>query len=176
VDDIHCRDIYVRVNQLLGLKRIHAAYAFPDPRQLPDTTGWSVYDPLAEFTRRGFKMPKAAGKLGGFRLTYVNSSYKVCPTYPSTFVVPSSVSDGELRKMSCFRARGRVPAVTYRHRNDAVIARCSQPLVGLRRKRCTSDEAYITALRRECKGKLMFVDCRSQARWLDRRQGCSSTH
>jgi hypothetical protein len=152
-------DVYIKINQLLMSNHQPAAYVFA--RQ-PDTSGWAAYDPQAEFTRLGFKAPKSGAQFGGFRITHVNSNYKMSPTYPSAFVVPASVSDGELRKISFFRARGRVPAVTYRHRNGAVVARCAQPLVGLRRKRCTSDEAYMTALRRECKGKLLFIDCRSQ--------------
>ncbi|KAG7399070.1 hypothetical protein PHYBOEH_009760 [Phytophthora boehmeriae] len=152
-------DVYVRINQLLMTKLQPAAYAFT---RHPDTSGWAAYDPEAEFTRLGFKTPKSGTPMGGFRITHVNNNYKMCPTYPSTFAVPATVSDGELRKISLFRARGRVPAITYRHRNDAVVARCAQPLVGLRRKRCTSDEAYMTALRRECNGKLLFIDCRSQ--------------
>ncbi|KAE8889742.1 hypothetical protein PF005_g7468 [Phytophthora fragariae] len=152
-------DVYVKINQMLMDKLQPAAYAFA--RQ-SDTCGWAAYDPQAEFTRLGFKTPKTGTQIGGFRITHVNNCYKMSPTYPSSFVVPASVSDGELRKISFFRARGRVPAVTYRHKNDAVVARCAQPLVGLRRKRCTSDEAYMVALRRECKGKLLFIDCRSQ--------------
>lgn len=152
-------DVYVKINQMLMDKLQPAAYAFA--RQ-SDTCGWAAYDPQTEFTRLGFKTPKTGAQIGGFRITHVNNCYKMSPTYPSSFVVPASVSDGELRKISFFRARGRVPAVTYRHKNDAVVARCAQPLVGLRRKRCTSDEAYMVALRRECKGKLLFIDCRSQ--------------
>ena len=121
-----------------------------------------MYYANTEFQRLGFRSPKAPGQLLGFRVSNVNASYKMSPTYPTYFVVPASISDGELRKISHFRARGRVPAVTYRHRNNAVIARCSQPLVGLRRKRCAADEAYMTALRRESNGRLLFVDCRSQ--------------
>ncbi|ETI42381.1 hypothetical protein F443_12481 [Phytophthora nicotianae P1569] len=152
-------DAYVKISQILMNKLQPAAYVFA--RQ-PDTSGWAAYDPQAEFTRLGFKAPKSGTQIGGFRIAHVNNNYKMSPSYPSAFVVPASVSDGELRKISFFRARGRVPAVTYRHKNDAVVARCAQPLVGLRKKRCTSDEAYMVALRRKCKGKLLFIDCRSQ--------------
>jgi hypothetical protein len=155
-------ELYVRINQLLGAKQLQSAYVFPDTKMLPDICGWSTFDPLSEFQRLGFKIPRTDGQLTGFRITTINMNYKFSPTYPSTFIVPTCISDGELRKISHFRARGRVPAVTYRHRNDAVLVRCAQPLVGLRRKRCASDEAYMAALRRETKGKLLFVDCRSQ--------------
>ncbi|CAI5717052.1 unnamed protein product [Hyaloperonospora brassicae] len=152
-------DVYVKLNQLLISTLRPTAYALG---REPDSFGWTRYDPQAEFARLGFKTPKSGSQLGGFRITHVNSKYTMSPTYPSSFIVPASVSDGELRKISYFRARGRVPAVTYRHHNEAVVARCAQPLVGLRRKRCASDEAYMLALRRECKGKLLFVDCRNQ--------------
>lgn len=155
-------EIYVRINQILTVKQPQVAYACTDISILPDLTGWAVYDQQSEFTRLGFKAPRSMSQMSGFRVTHINSNYKMSPTYPSSFIVPASVSDGELRKISHFRARGRVPAVTYRHRNDAIIARSAQPLVGLRRKRCSSDEAYMTALRRESSGKLLFVDCRSQ--------------
>ncbi|CAI5713101.1 unnamed protein product [Peronospora destructor] len=152
-------DVYVKINQLLANNLEPAAFVL---NQKPDVSGWTMYDPQVEFTRLGFKMPKPGTQIGGFRITQVNNNYKMSPTYPSSFIIPASVSDGELRKISFFRARGRVPAITYRHNNDAVIARCAQPLVGLRRKRCISDEAYMTALRRECTRKLVFIDCRSQ--------------
>ena len=153
-------DVYVKLNQLLVNKLQPAAFVL---NQKPEVSGWTIYDPQVEFTRLGLKIPKPGAQIGGFRITHVNSNYKMSPTYPSSFIIPASISDGELRKISFFRARGRVPAITYRHNNDAVIARCAQPLVGLRRKRCISDEAYMVALQRECKGKLIFIDCRSQA-------------
>ncbi|OWZ17676.1 Myotubularin [Phytophthora megakarya] len=152
-------DVYVKINQMLMDKLQPAAYVYT---RLPNSSGWTAYDPQAEFTRLGFKTPKNGAQVGGFRITHVNSNYKMSPTYPSSFIVPASMTDGELKKISFFRARGRVPVVTYRYKNDAVVARCAQPLVGLRRKRCASDEAYMIALRRECKGPLLFIDCRSQ--------------
>ncbi|KAF1787596.1 Myotubularin family [Phytophthora cactorum] len=103
-------DAYVKISQMLMGKLQPAAYVFA--RQ-PDTSGWAAYDPQAEFTRLGFKTPKSGAQIGGFRITHVNNNYKMSPTYPSSFVVPASVSDGELRKMSFFRARGRVPTELF---------------------------------------------------------------
>jgi hypothetical protein len=157
-------DLYVRISKALTAKQLHAAYACADVTNLPDIDGWAVFDAAAEFSRLGFKSPRSSHHVSGYRVTSINSNYKMCPTYPSMFIVPAAISDGELRKMSHFRARGRVPAVTFRYKNDAIIARCSQPLVGLRRKRCGADEAYMVALQRESKGKLLFIDCRSQVR------------
>lgn len=153
------KDVCTQLTPLLMAKRPPAAFVCARHR---DTLGWTVFDLEAEVTRLGFKRPKSGTQSSGFRITRVNGKYKVSPTYPHSFVVPASVSDGELRKMSAFRARQRVPAVTYRHENDAVVGRCAQPLVGLRRKRCTADEAFIAALQRECHGNVLFIDCRSQ--------------
>lgn len=151
----------MRINQTLAATQPQTAYVFTETSRLPDSSGWGIYDPQSEFSR--LEMPTSVSQRSGFRVTHVNENYKMCPTYPSRFIVPAAVSDGELRKMSHFRARGRVPAVTYRHKsNGAIIARCSQPLVGLRRKRCPADEACVAALQREGGGKLVFVDCRSQ--------------
>ncbi|TYZ65137.1 hypothetical protein PybrP1_007453 [[Pythium] brassicae (nom. inval.)] len=155
-------DLYVRINQALATKQPQLAYACAAIAALPDAAGWAVFDPQSEFARLGFRAPSRAHPLAGFRVAQLNSNYKLSPTYPRALVVPAAVSDGELRKIGHFRARGRVPAVTYRHRNGAVVARCAQPLVGLRRKRCAADEAFMAALRREAGGRLLFVDCRSQ--------------
>ncbi|TDH72007.1 hypothetical protein CCR75_001032 [Bremia lactucae] len=153
-------DVYVKISQLLVQKTLPPA-AFACHHE-PDTTGWTVFNPMAEFARLQFPTPQKGASIRGFRITHVNSNYKVSPTYPWSFIVPASVSDGELRKISVFRARGRVPVVTYCHDNKAIIARCAQPLIGLRRNRCSSDEAYVSALQRECPGNVQFIDCRSQ--------------
>ncbi|DAZ92430.1 TPA: hypothetical protein N0F65_000214, partial [Lagenidium giganteum] len=157
-------DLYVRIQQALISKQPPAAYAFKDGTYgCGIDQGWHVFDTAAEYARLNFKGdPNVASAMTGFRISHANINYKLSPTYPSHFIVPACISDPELRKISHFRARGRVPVVTYRHKNDAVMSRCSQPLVGLRRKRCAADEAFMAALRRESNGKLLFVDCRSQ--------------
>lgn len=66
-----------------------------------------------------------------FRLVdKLNWDYGLCATYPAMFVIPAAVSDDELRAIASFRAKGRVPAVVWRHKtNGATISRCSQPMV-----------------------------------------------
>lgn len=39
----------------------------------------------------------------------MNSNYELCDTYPAIIVVPTSVKDDDLSKVSAFRAKGRVP-------------------------------------------------------------------
>jgi hypothetical protein len=62
--------------------------------------------------------------------------------------VPASVDDDALRKVGQFRSRHRLPACVYvHHKTRAAMARCSQPLVGLRRSRCSEDEMLLDAMR-----------------------------
>ncbi|XP_010543597.1 PREDICTED: phosphatidylinositol-3-phosphatase myotubularin-1-like isoform X2 [Tarenaya hassleriana] len=67
-----------------------------------------------------------------WRITGLNSSYNLCQTYPFALMVPKSISDEELLQASTFRARCRLPVITWcQPGGGAVLARSSQPLVGL---------------------------------------------
>jgi hypothetical protein len=84
----------------------------------------------------------------GWRLTQINADYQFCNTYPALLVVPATVDDDALRKVGQFRSRHRLPACVYvHHKTRAAMARCSQPLVGLRRSRCSEDEMLLDAMR-----------------------------
>jgi hypothetical protein len=81
-------------------------------------------------------------------LTELNESFEFCDGYPRQLVVPATVDDDALRKVGAFRSRHRVPACVYvHHKTRAAIARCAQPLVGLRRTRCQEDEMMLDAMR-----------------------------
>ncbi|XP_010243361.1 PREDICTED: phosphatidylinositol-3-phosphatase myotubularin-1 [Nelumbo nucifera] len=83
-----------------------------------------------------------------WRISWVNSNYTMCPTYPFSFIVPKSVSDEEVLQASTFRARCRLPVISWCHPGTgAVIARSSQPLVGLMMNmRSNADEKLVAAL------------------------------
>ncbi|CAF2360736.1 unnamed protein product [Brassica rapa] len=67
-----------------------------------------------------------------WRITNLNSNYDLCQTYPFALMVPKSISDEELIQASTFRAKCRLPVISWCHPGSgAVIARSSQPLVGL---------------------------------------------
>ncbi|XP_073083797.1 phosphatidylinositol-3-phosphate phosphatase MTMR1 isoform X10 [Manis javanica] len=114
-------------------------FAFNYKEKFP-TNGWKVYDPVSEYKRQG--LPNESWKI-----SKVNSNYELCDTYPAIIVVPTSVKDDDLSKVSAFRAKGRVPVLSWIHpESQATITRCSQPLVGPNDKRCKEDEKYLQTI------------------------------
>ncbi|KAH7315907.1 hypothetical protein KP509_21G070100 [Ceratopteris richardii] len=102
-----------------------------------------------------------------WRLCEANSNFNLSPTYPHLLIVPSSISDEEVQQAALFRARGRLPVVTWRHsENGAVLARSSQPLVGIMlNNRSNADERLVEALcfrtkNSEERRKLYIADAR----------------
>ncbi|KAF8397830.1 hypothetical protein HHK36_016755 [Tetracentron sinense] len=104
-----------------------------------------------------------------WRISGVNSSYTMCPTYPFSLIVPKCIrnklftwdlttlmnlycladtSDEEVLQASTFRARCRLPVISWCHPGTgAVLARSSQPLVGLMMNtRSNADEKLVAAL------------------------------
>ncbi|XP_033876726.3 myotubularin isoform X3 [Acipenser ruthenus] len=118
--------------------------------------GWNVYNAILEYQRQGLPNNK-------WRITFVNKQYELCDTYPTILMVPFKATDEDLRKVSAFRSRNRIPVVSWIHPvNQAVIMRCSQPLVGMSGKRNKDDERYLDTIR-EANGqtaKLTIYDAR----------------
>jgi len=82
-----------------------------------------------------------------WRLSEVNKNFELCPTYPETVIVPACITDDQLKKIACFRSSKRFPAVVWRSKsNGAVLARSSQPNVGLLGWRLNEDELLIKAI------------------------------
>ncbi|KAK7343919.1 hypothetical protein VNO77_13045 [Canavalia gladiata] len=83
-----------------------------------------------------------------WRISSVNSNYTMCQTYPFALVVPRIISDDEVLQACSFRARCRLPVVSWCHPvTGAVVARSSQPLVGLMMNmRSNLDEKLVAAL------------------------------
>ncbi|XP_066537502.1 myotubularin-related protein 1a isoform X3 [Hoplias malabaricus] len=111
-------------------------FAFQFKVEFP-VEGWKVYDPMAEYKRQG--LPNE-----GWTISKINSSYEVCDTYPALLVIPASIKEDELRRVASFRARHRIPVLSWIHpETQATIVRCSQPLVGPSDRRCKEDERYL---------------------------------
>ncbi|XP_062820128.1 myotubularin isoform X5 [Anolis carolinensis] len=126
-------------------------YAFPQSHNLPffaflneekfPENGWLVYNPMVEYRRQGLPNDQ-------WRVTFLNEHHALCDTYPSLLVVPYNTTDDDLKKVSAFRSRGRIPVLSWIHpENQAVITRCSQPLVGMSGKRNKDDEKYLEVIR-----------------------------
>ncbi|XP_040484036.1 myotubularin-related protein 1 isoform X3 [Ursus maritimus] len=132
--------IFENLNKLaFPLSNGQTLFAFNYKEKFP-MNGWKVYDPVSEYKRQG--LPNESWKI-----SKVNSNYELCDTYPAVIVVPTSVKDDDLSKVSAFRAKGRVPVLSWIHpESQATITRCSQPLVGPNDKRCKEDEKYLQTI------------------------------
>nr|GEW25457.1 phosphatidylinositol-3-phosphatase myotubularin-1-like isoform X1 [Tanacetum cinerariifolium] len=103
-----------------------------------------------------------------WRISDINSSYNMCTTYPFALLVPKFIRDTDLLKACTFRARSRLPVISWcDRRTGAVLARSSQPLVGLMMNmRSNADENLVGALctrlsgEKEGRRKLYIADAR----------------
>ncbi|KAK7910300.1 hypothetical protein WMY93_014984 [Mugilogobius chulae] len=125
--------------------------AFPLAHSLPlfayvtqekyEENGWNVYKAMDELRRQGLPNNK-------WRITFINKNYELCDTYPTVLAVPYKSKEEDLRRVAAFRSRSRIPVLSWIHReNQAVIVRCSQPLVGMSGKRNKDDERYLEMIR-----------------------------
>lgn len=106
-----------------------------------EENGWNVYKAMDELRRQGLPNNK-------WRITFINKNYELCDTYPNVLAVPYKSKEEDLRRVAAFRSRSRIPVLSWIHReNQAVIVRCSQPLVGMSGKRNKDDERYLEMIR-----------------------------
>ncbi|XP_028923090.1 myotubularin-related protein 1 isoform X4 [Ornithorhynchus anatinus] len=133
-------EIFENLNKhAFPLSNGQALFAFSYREKFP-VNGWKVFDPIAEFKRQG--LPNESWKI-----SKINHNYELCDTYPAVLVVPTSVKDDDLSKVAAFRAKGRVPVLSWIHpESQATITRCSQPSVGPNEKRCKEDEKYLQTI------------------------------
>lgn len=164
-----CTDVFQKLSALITLPKaksdILKFYAFSyNPNKLESglsPKGWDLYNAEKEYSRLGLTATSGNKSKGlndneinesnepeGFwRISNINDNYSFCPSYPRMFVVPSTISDNVLKHAGKFRSKQRIPVVVYRHKssiNGNVIARCAQPLVGLKlQNRSLQDEKLI---------------------------------
>ncbi|KAF7706371.1 hypothetical protein HF521_019625 [Silurus meridionalis] len=114
-------------------------FAFQYKEKYP-VEGWKVYDPVSEYKRMG--LPNES-----WTISKINSNYEVCDTYPALLVIPTSIKEDELKRVASFRAKHRIPVLSWIHpESQATIVRCSQPLVGPSDRRCKEDERYLQTI------------------------------
>uniref|UniRef100_A0A8C2G6F5 phosphatidylinositol-3,5-bisphosphate 3-phosphatase n=1 Tax=Cyprinus carpio TaxID=7962 RepID=A0A8C2G6F5_CYPCA len=98
-----------------------------------------------ELERMGFDTHSA------WRVSNINSNYRLCASYPEQIIVPAAVTDQELESVAAFRSWKRIPAVVYRHQSSgAVIGRCGQPEVSWWGWRNADDEHLVQAIAKAC--------------------------
>lgn len=170
VNDLICTDVYVKLSLLVVAPKIKPSirelYAFEYKANVLESKleacGWKLYDPKREYRRQKLYLEDPNSF---WRLSTVNEGYKFSPSYPNCFIVPASISESVLQHAGKFRSKQRIPAVVYKHRlgeNGNVIARCSQPLVGLNlQNRSLQDEKLIFEIfnvQREERSSLLSED------------------
>ncbi|CUM67543.1 uncharacterized protein PRCAT00005243001 [Priceomyces carsonii] len=150
INDLICCEVFLTLSALITTPKttndITAFYAYQyEPNMLEErlpSNGWDIYDPVEEYKRQ-----ELISDSSNWRISTVNDDYKFCPSYPNILIVPKSISDNVLKHAGKFRSKQRIPSVVYKHRysaNGNVIARCSQPLVGLNlQNRSIQDEKLI---------------------------------
>ncbi|XP_032671406.1 myotubularin-related protein 6 isoform X2 [Odontomachus brunneus] len=130
-----CHEIYLTLLKLSCPASLEELYCFTyqgSEDTLPRHAGWNFFNVQSEFQRQGVPNEE-------WSLSYLNSNYELCDTYPRYLYVPSKCTNNVLLGSAKFRSRGRLPVLTYLHSNKAAICRCSQPLSGFS-ARCPEDE------------------------------------
>ncbi|XP_046747737.1 myotubularin-related protein 6 isoform X1 [Diprion similis] len=133
-----CHDIYLTLLKLSSPARLEDLYCFSyqaSKDELPQHAGWNFFDIQSEFQRLGVPNDE-------WSLSYLNTNYELCDTYPKYLYVPSISTNNVLSGSAKFRSKGRLPVLTYLHSNKAAICRCSQPLSGFN-ARCPEDEQML---------------------------------
>lgn len=110
------KDVFESIMKLTCVSTVERLYGFIyKPGSLEKGhNGWNIYDPMKEYERMG------AFKQGKWRFTTVNKDYALCPSYPSTFVVPEAISDNVLNYAAKYRSKNRIPALSYYHEFNSV--------------------------------------------------------
>uniref|UniRef100_A0A8C4EYY6 phosphatidylinositol-3,5-bisphosphate 3-phosphatase n=1 Tax=Dicentrarchus labrax TaxID=13489 RepID=A0A8C4EYY6_DICLA len=126
-----CMDVYA------GEKEQHGELCRPGEH----VTSWFKN----EVERMGFDTQNA------WRISDINSKFRLCPSYPQQLLVPAWITDKELENVAAFRSWKRFPAVVYRHQTTgAVIARCGQPEVSWWGWRNADDEHLVQSIAKAC--------------------------
>lgn len=122
-----------------------------------NVNGWDLYRPESDYARMRVQFGDR------WVWTEINKAHQICKSYPEKFVVPAGVGDVKLAKAASFRTKGRMPMLSWVHKNGASITRSSQPKVGALSSRCSEDELLLSKIletntRKEA--QLMILDPR----------------
>ncbi|XP_058241082.1 myotubularin-related protein 7b isoform X3 [Hemibagrus wyckioides] len=137
-----CVDVQEALTHLSRPERYGELFCFsylPSVVKEEREKAWSFLDQRSEFIRMG--IPSNL-----WHVTAANHEYRVCDTYPSELFVPKSASPAVIVGSAKFRSRGRLPVLSYFHRDtSAAVCRSSQPLSGFS-TRSPEDEQMLQAI------------------------------
>ncbi|MBN3301366.1 MTMR8 protein, partial [Amia calva] len=137
-----CQDVSTSLLRLSQPAKAEELYAFlynPQQNEEARGMGWGKVQVKEDFRRMG--LPNDF-----WEMTDLNKNYAICSTYPSELVVPKTANKSTIVGSSKFRSRGRIPVLSYFHKDShAAICRCSQPLSGFS-ARCVEDEHMLQAI------------------------------
>ena len=137
-----------------------------------DAQGHALYDLCADFARMGVAL--GSDSSCALRVTELNATFSMCPTYPRQIVVPAAASDAHVKAVASFRSKGRLPICSYVHaRNGASLWRCAQPKRGILHTQNPADEQYLLYIALASPGspslysgtrarKIWIADCRPE--------------
>ncbi|ETK86886.1 hypothetical protein L915_08573 [Phytophthora nicotianae] len=133
-----------------------------------DLQGHALYDLYEDFARMGVAL---RGGSSPYRVTELNASFSMCPTYPRELVVPAAATDSEVGSVASFRSKGRLPVCSYVHaQNGAALWRCAQPKRGILHTQNPADEQYLLHIARAASSsysgsptrRIWIADCRPE--------------
>ncbi len=75
---------------------------------LIEIDGWTLFDIDKEFVRQKVDFNQDKSR---YRVSRVNDKYRVCSTYPRSFIVPRYFSDEDIIDCSNFRTKNRLPSI-----------------------------------------------------------------
>lgn len=131
------RILFAEVRELWTLRRTSAGL-----RALSIPKHTFVFDLAVEWERQGLR-PQEQGLLA--RENYGEGL--LCTSYPAVLLFPVALDLSELRRVADFRARGRLPALTfYWRKGNTFLWRGAQPRPGLAATRCAADELLLALL------------------------------
>ncbi|CEG36602.1 myotubularin-related protein 2-like isoform x3 [Plasmopara halstedii] len=129
--------------------------------------GHALYNLDDDFARMGITLRNGSS---AYRVTNLNASFVMCPTYPQELVVPTAATDTEVGAVASFRSKGRLPICSYVHaQNGAALWRCAQPKRGILHAQNQSDEQYLLHIARASSPtgnpntrRIWIADCRPE--------------
>ncbi|PIC40394.1 hypothetical protein B9Z55_011752 [Caenorhabditis nigoni] len=136
--DKSCQDLYETLQRAAKPVSVNVTelLAFENREPVDDARGWKRLDWSAEMARQGV----LASQNPKWTQSRINEGYTICDTYPDKLWFPTAASTSVLLGSCKFRSRGRLPVLTYFHRQtEAALCRCAQPLTGFS-ARCVEDE------------------------------------